>query len=402
LETVGILLVCYGSRGSALADSLSQSNNYKVELFIADKQKNPFNIKIAKEHAVIPSLDIEEIYKFVVKHRNKIDFAVIGPEAPIIDGVKDTLEAKAKIPTVSPSKKQALEGSKVKQRLLMEKICPEVNPRFRVFDSDGGLKKDSIKDKAKTWINELGGVERVVIKPDKPGFGKGVGVGGEHFRKMGEALLHFETLLVSGLKEKAIIEEKIEGEESSFQAWCDGNILIPMPDTRDYKRAFDGDLGPNTGGMGSYRDADDYLPFMNIHDYEKEVNVANKLLEHLKEGGRNPDLIGVPFYIAFIHTASDPKILEINSRPGDPEIMNILPTMETDMVDLCYNMLNGTLTQVKYLRKASVVTYTVPMTYGGYRKKYSGSNMVRLEEAYQSSSESEGKVQDILLIAFSI
>jgi phosphoribosylamine--glycine ligase len=127
-------------------------------------------------------------------------------------------------------------------------------------------------------------------------------------------------------------------------------------------------------------------------DRGKEVDSANKLLEFLKGGDRNQGLIGVPFYIAFIHTASNPKILEINSRPGDPEIMNILPTMETDLVDLCYDMINGTLTQVRYLKKASVLTYAVPMTYGGYRNNYSGESKVQLDKAYNLSSESGGNL----------
>ncbi len=391
MDKVGILVVCYGSRGVALADSLHCSNNYDVELFIADKQRNPFNAKIAKEHKVIPDLGVDEISAFAEKRKNEIDFAIVGPEAPIIDGVKDVLEGKAGITTICPSKSFALEGSKVRQRLLLEKHCPEVNPRFKVFNPEE-YSGTEIEKAVVSWINELGGVNHVVIKPDKPGFGKGVGVGGEHFFEINEAVAHFKTLLGNGLKEKVIIEEKVEGEESSFQAWCDGKVLLPMPDTRDYKRAFDGDEGPNTGGMGSYRDVEDWPPFMEKGDCEKEDDTANKLLECLKGGGRNQSLLGVPFYIAFIHTASNPKILEINSRPGDPEIMNILPTMENDLVDLCYDMINGTLTQVRYHKKASVVTYVVPMTYGGYRNSYSGDRLVRLEKAYKLSAESERNI----------
>jgi len=391
MEKARVLVVCYGARGVALADTLKRSTNYAVELFIADKQRNPHNARIAKEHRVIPDLNVDEICRFAEKWRSDLDFALIGPENPIIEGIKDALEGRLKIPTICPSKSYALEGSKVKQRLLLEEILPEANPRFKVFslEEEGGA---TILKKVERWIMELGGVEHVVIKPDKPGFGKGVGVGGEHFNTMREALSHFQSLLGDRLSEKVIVEEKVEGEESSFQAWCDGNVLVPMPDTRDYKRAYDGDMGPNTGGMGSYRNVEDHLPFMTSSDREKEVDIANKLLNHLKGEGHNPNLIGVPFYIAFIHTASTPKILEINSRPGDPEIMNILPTMETDLVDLCYDMVNGSLSQVKYRKEGSVVTYAVPMTYGGYRKTYSGDGRVDLTEAYRLSVESQGRL----------
>lgn len=391
MEKTRVLVVCYGARGVALADTLKRSTNYDVELFIADKQRNPHNARIAKEHRVIPDLNIEEICRFAEKWRSELDFALIGPENPIIEGVKDALEGRLKIPTICPSKSYALEGSKVKQRMLLEEVLPEANPRFKVFSLEEEGVSTTLKE-AERWIMELGGVERVVIKPDKPGFGKGVGVGGEHFNNMREALSHFQSLLGDGLTEKVIVEEKVDGEESSFQAWCDGKVLAPMPDTRDYKRAYDGDMGPNTGGMGSYRDVEDHLPFMSPSDREKEVNMANRLFNHLRGGGRNSNLIGVPFYIAFIHTASTPKILEINSRPGDPEIINILPTMETDLVDLCYDMVNGSLSQVKYRREASVVIYAVPMTYGGYRKTYSGESRVDLTEAYKLSFESQGRL----------
>lgn len=391
MERARVLVVCYGARGVALADTLKRSTNYAVDLFIVDKQKNPHNARIAKEHRVIPDLNVEEIYRSAEKWRDELDFALIGPENPIIEGVKDVLEGRLKIPTICPSQRYALEGSKVKQRLLLEEVIPEANPRFKVFSLEEEGKSAVLKD-VERWIMELGGVERVVIKPDKPGFGKGVGVGGEHFNTMREALGHFQSLLGDRLTEKVIVEEKVDGEESSFQAWCDGNALAPMPDTRDYKRAYDGDVGPNTGGMGSYRNIEDHLPFMSPSDREKEVNMANRLLNHLKNGGRNPNLLGVPFYIAFTHTASTPKILEINSRPGDPEIINILPTMETDLVDLCYDMVNGSLSHVKYRREASVVIYAVPMTYGGYRKTYSGDSKVDLTEAYRLSVESRGRL----------
>lgn len=341
-------------------------------------------------HKVIPDLNVKKIHIFAQKHRNKIGFAIAGSEAPIIAGLKDLLEGKLGIPTIAPSQRYALEASKANQRLLLEECFPDVNPRFKIFHIETRSDTAKVLRAAQRWIHELGGVHSIVIKPDKPGFGKGVGVGGEHFTEMKEALHHFKNLLGERLQETVIIEEKIEGEESSFQAWCDGKTLSVMPETRDYKRAFDGDTGPNTGGMGSYRNVDEWLPFMNPSDRANEIKVAQTLLNHLKNRGRNPNLLGVPFYIAFIHTSSTPKILEINSRPGDPEIMNILPTMDTDLVDVCFDMINGSLNQVRYLKKASVVTYAVPLTYGSYREKYSGDNKVRLEEAYRVSSQRKG------------
>jgi len=162
------------------------------------------------------------------------------------------------------------------------------------------------------------------------------------------------------------VEEKIEGEESSFQAFCDGKHLVPLPETRDYKRAFDGDKGPNTGGMGSYKDARDWLPFITPIDREKEIEIMERIFRKLRGRGSNPDLRGMPFYDAFIHTGRGPMILENNSRPGDPEIMNLLPIMKDDLVDVCFKILDGNLKRVEFEDDAVVVTYKAPPNYGGY------------------------------------
>jgi phosphoribosylamine--glycine ligase len=167
-----------------------------------------------------------------------------------------------------------------------------------------------------------------------------------------------------------IVEEKVEGEESSFQALCDGRHLTFLPETRDYKRAFDGDRGPNTGGMGSYKDSGEILPFMTKVDREKEIELVTKLFNELRKKAGKTDLRGVPFYDAFIHTSKGPRILENNSRPGDPEIQNILPLLKDDFVDICYKIIEGNLTNVSIDPKASVVTYKAPPDYGGYSSAF--------------------------------
>jgi len=162
-----------------------------------------------------------------------------------------------------------------------------------------------------------------------------------------------------------IIEEKIEGEESSFQAFCDGKHLAPLPDTRDYKRAFDGDKGPNTGGMGSYKNRGDALPFLTREDRVRELEIVTRIFERWRKKD-DSDLRGVPLYVAFMHTGKGLKILENNSRPGDPEIINILPILKDDFIDVCYKMLEGNLLRVELEKAATVVTYKVPPRYGGY------------------------------------
>jgi phosphoribosylamine--glycine ligase len=331
-------------------------------MYVADKQKNPFNLQKATEHTIISDLNVNEICRFAKKHKDEIDFGIVGPEKPIIDGIRDLIEKENNIPIICPTKEYAIEKSKVAQRQLFEKVVPEVNPRFKVFYPEKLRSEEAVKRELFSWLDEVG--NQVAVKPDTPAAGKGVGVWGDHFTTREELLDHFLANFKQGA---VIVEEKVEGEESSFQAFCDGKHLVPLPETRDYKRAFDDDKGPNTGGMGSYEDVGDVLPFMTSQNREAEVQIVNKIFQEMKGiTARNAALLGVPFYMAFIHTKDGPKILENNSRPGDPEIINILPLLKDDFIDVCFRMIEGSLTKVALEKKASVVTYKVPPTYGGY------------------------------------
>jgi len=361
MEKVGVLVVSYGSRAVAMIDAFCRSEKYNVEIFVADKQRNPFNAERAEAQAVIPDLDVEEISRFARRHRDRIDFGIVGPEKPIIHGVRDVVERETGIPMICPTREYAIEGSKVAQRRLFQDVVPEVNPKFRVFDPKEYRSVAEARRALWEWLDELD--NQVAVKPDSPVAGKGVGVWGDHFNTREQLFEHFQANYRQG---PVIVEEKVEGEESSFQAFCDGKHLVPLPETRDYKRAFDGDKGPNTGGMGSYKDVGDRLPFMTQADREKEIEIVEKTFKKLRGNGSNPGLRGIPFYVAFVHTGRGPKIFENNSRPGDPEIQNILPLLRDDFVDLCFKIIQGNLTRVKLEKRATVVTYKVPPTYSGY------------------------------------
>jgi len=365
MEKVGILVVSYGSRAAAMIDAFKRSEEYAPKLYVADKQKNPFNLKHAEKHVVIPDLNIKKIVKFAKRHEDNIEFGIVGPEKPIIAGLRDLLEKETDIRLICPTKRYALEASKIAQRELFQRVVPEVNPRFKVFDPKDYGSTSQVKKSVYSWLKELN--NQVAVKPNTATAGKGVGVWGDHFDIPEAVFEHFISNFEHG---PVIIEEKVEGEESSFQAFCDGKHLVSLPETRDYKRAFDGDKGPNTGGMGAYKNVGEILPFMTSGDREKEVELVNRVFKELKGKGSNPELMGVPFYVAFMHTSSGPKILEVNSRPGDPEIMNLLPALKDDFVEVCYNMLDGKLRKVDFLEKATVVTYKVPPNYGGYAKTY--------------------------------
>ncbi|MDW8039895.1 MAG: hypothetical protein RMJ03_00520 [Nitrososphaerota archaeon] len=394
MEKVGVLVVSYGAREVAMVDAFTRSTNYKVEVYVVDKQRNPFNVKKAAQHCVIPDLNVEDICKFAENHKDKLDFGVVGPEKPIIEGVRDVVEKRTGIPMICPTKEYAIEASKVQQRLLFQEIVPEVNPRFKIFKPEDYKTKEDAKNALYKWLDELGNL--AVVKPDKPAAGKGVGVWGDHFTTREQLFEHFWENLKHGA---VIVEEKIEGEESSFQAFCDGKHLAPLPETRDYKRAFDGDKGPNTGGMGSYKDVGDVLPFMTAADREKEIAIVNRIFEKWKAAD-NQALRGIPFYVAFMHTGKHPKILENNSRPGDPEIINILPILKDDFVDVCFKILDGALTRIEIENAATVAIYKVPPNYGGFEEtfpervsKVEVGTPVDLEKAYELSIKYDDKIR---------
>src|SRR4030066_366548 len=144
MEKTGVLVVSYGARETAMVDAFARSPNHKVELYIADKQRNPFNMEKAAKHVVIPDLNIEEICKFAENNKDKIDFAIVGPEKPIIEGVRDLVEQRTGIPVICPKQNCAIEVSKVQQRLLFQEIAPEANPRFKIFDpkDSGGTEEE--------------------------------------------------------------------------------------------------------------------------------------------------------------------------------------------------------------------------------------------------------------------
>jgi len=301
--------------------------------------------------------------------------------------LRNVVERKTGIQMICPTREYAIEGSKVTQRRLLQEIEPEINPRFRVFDRKDYRNENSVKRDLWKWLDELN--NQVAVKPDGTTAGKGVGIWGDHFTNRQELFQHFLSNYKYG---PVIVEEKIFGEESSFQAFCDGKHLVPLPETRDYKRAFEGDKGPNTGGMGSYKAVSDCLPFMTKKDRDREIEAMNRIFRKLKGRGTNLGLRGIPFYVAFMHTGKRLKILENNSRPGDPEIQNLLPILKDDFIDVCFKIIDGNLTKVEFDKKATVVIYKVPPTYGGKVKGFKGDKEVDLRDAYRLSNEHRGRM----------
>ena len=387
MKKVGILVVSYGARAGSMIDAFSRSENYDTQFFVADKQKNPFNVKMAKEHVVVSSLDINGICDFAKKHKDEINFGIVGPEGPIVDGVRDLVEKETGIKMICPTKEFALEGSKITQRKLIEDCYPLANPMFKVFDPKK-MSKDKAKKDLWSWLDLLN--NQVAVKPDKPAVGKGVGVWGDHFNTREDLFKHFLSIFEHG---PVIVEEKIEGEEFSLQFFSDGKHIVSTPAVRDYKRAFDEDKGPNTGGMGSYKDVSNLLPFMDESDWVEGINIGEKIFKKLRGNGSNPGLWGIPMYIAYTIAKSGLKVFEINSRAGMPEIQNLMPILKNDFVDVCFNIIDGKLTKLEFEPLASVVTYKVPPTYGGKEKEFTGDKKVDLTNAYELTKKYANKMK---------
>ncbi|MDE1854581.1 MAG: hypothetical protein KGI38_12665 [Thaumarchaeota archaeon] len=369
MDRVGILVVSKCLSSPPIVDAFSRSQKHRCDFYVVEKQANPFNLARAKVHAIVPDLNLRDIARFAKRHSTSIDFGFADTEDFVVQGGRDVLEEEAGVKVVSVTKEYALEGSKAGQRLLFERICPAFNPRFKVFDpAEYGDVERAVSD-FRRWAGE---VRSVVIKPDAPARGAGVGVGGNDFRTEDEMTSFFRGVYSKG---KVLVEEKVEGEESSFQAFSDGKHFVPAPMTRDYKRAFDEDKGRLTGGMGSFRDDRSYLPFVGSSEWEAVVRAEDSAFRKWKGKGSKPGLRGIVLYDALMHTGKGFKVLERNSRGGNTEFVNLLTTLEDDFVDVCFRILDGSLKGMRFRREASVVTCAVPLAYGTGDKNPGGQEI---------------------------
>ncbi len=339
-----VLLIGGGGREHAIAESIARSVKHP-ELFAAMSKKNPGIASLCKDFLLVKETD-PEVVDFALK--NKIELAIIGPEAPLAAGISDMLW-EAGIPVVGPRRLAAqIEFDKAWTREFMEKYGISGCPRFRVF-----RRGESGTDE---FIDELGDV---VIKPAGLTGGKGVHVMGDHFDIEGAKKYTREILKNDDL----VIEERLVGEEFTVQAFVDGRTLAFAPSVQDHKRAFEGDKGPNTGGMGSYSDSKEILPFMNASDYSEAKKIMKDTVNAITKE------TGIPYqgilYGQFMATAKGISVIEFNARFGDPEAMNVLPLLENDFLDVCSNIVSGTLDKisVEFKKKATVCKYAVPSGY---------------------------------------
>lgn len=345
---MNILIVGSGAREHVLAQTFKRSVQSPT-LFCCGNTLNPGIMAITKDYWLGDVTNVEAVLKAAINWQ--ISLAIIGPEAPLAQGLADALWA-ANIKTVGPKKKLAqIESSKGFARALMEKYAIPGLPRYQSFSEIAG---------AAAFLHELG-ENQYVIKVDSLMGGKGVKVGGEHLHSLPEALIFCQEIIASG--QSFIIEEKLIGQEFSFMCFCDGERIIPMPLVQDHKRAFKGDKGPNTGGMGSYSDANHSLPFLTEVEVSEAAMINQQIISALTKECN--DLYQGILYGSFIATARGIYVIEFNARFGDPEALNVLPLLNSDFVSLCEALVNSTLshTHVAFLNRATVCKYAVPDGY---------------------------------------
>ena len=344
---MNILVIGSGAREHAIVRALKRSPKEK-EIFCLGSNVNPGIAELCADLAVVNINDTHTITSYAKKRA--VDLAIIGPENPLAFGAADVLWGEG-IKVVGPRKDLAqIETSKAFTRNLFTEYNISGCPKYKTFSSLSGVEE---------FLDELG--ENYVVKYDGLAGGKGVKVSGDHLHSHDDAKIYCQELVEKG--GVFVVEEKLIGQEFSLMSFCDGENLKHMPAVQDHKRAYEGDTGPNTGGMGTYSDGDHSLPFLTKYDVNQahEINVATaKALKNKFGDGYRGVLYG-----GFITTADGVKLIEYNARFGDPEAINVLSLLESDFIEICNGITDGRLNRVdvRFKNKATVCKYAVPEGY---------------------------------------
>jgi phosphoribosylamine--glycine ligase len=343
-----VLLIGSGGREHALAWKLAASP-LLTRLYAA-----PGNPGIAQDAEVVDLKITDHAAVEAFCRSEKIDLVVVGTEAPLVAGMADHLEA-AGIKVFGPSAKAAqLEGSKS----FTKHICADnkiPTARFAEF-------RDA--EAARKHIREHGAP--IVLKADGLHAGKGVIVA----MTMDEALGALDEVFAMGRDAPVVIEEFLEGEEASFFCLIDGEKIAPLASAQDHKRVFDGDRGPNTGGMGAYSPTPVMTPALEQRALEEIVRPTARAMARA----------GMPYrgvlYAGLILTREGPKLIEYNVRFGDPECQVLMLRLKDDLLTLLLAACDGTLDKVS-VRWRDDHAITVVLATKGYPAAYQSGSEIR-------------------------
>ncbi|KYH27228.1 phosphoribosylamine--glycine ligase [Halalkalicoccus paucihalophilus] len=364
-----VLLVGGGGREHAIARALEGSD---CDLYACADNRNPGIARIAAGFETLDTTNTSAVRTYAEEVGATL--AAIGPEAALQAGVADAL-AEAGVYPFGPSAEAArIETDKAYQRRFMREHDISGCPAFETFEDT---------EAACEYIDSSS--TDLAVKPAGLTGGKGVKVIGDQVTKEGAK----EYLREEGY-ERVVLEERFVGEEFTVQGLVANGSLRVTPAVQDHKRAYEGDEGPNTGGMGSYSDAGLELPFMSEDEYREAVGILDETVAALG------DYTGV-LYGQFMLTAEGVKVVEFNARFGDPEAMNTLPVMNTDFLDVLVAAREGdALPQLSFAPRATVCKYAVPE---GYPEEPQGDTRITIDEesvarAGRATGQSSGEGSD--------
>jgi phosphoribosylamine---glycine ligase len=342
---MNVLVVGKGGREHALAWKLAQSPSV-TEVYVAPGNEGMLGVAKRLPYS---ETDFDGLVEWATK--NEVGLVVIGPEQPLVEGLADRC-AEAGLKVFGPTQSAAiLEGSKSFSKDLMAKYhIPTAT--YKVFTSE---------DAAISHVQEVGAP--IVIKADGLAAGKGVTVA----LTTSEALAAVHASLGDQVFGQAgasiVVEEFLEGEEFSLMAFVNGTTVTPLVLAQDHKRAFDGDQGPNTGGMGAYSPVPQ-IP-QSVVDVAIETILKPTAEAMVKEGRPYQGVL----YAGLIATADGPKVIEFNCRFGDPETQVILPRLESDLAQVFLSVIDGEAPDLVWSEKAACGVVLASEGYPGTYQK---------------------------------
>lgn len=356
---MNVLVIGSGGREHALAWKIAQSPRVR-KVYCAPG--NPGIARLDKGECVpIGVNDFDAIERFIEEH--EVSLTVVGPEDPLVKGLVDRLSAQGHAAFGPSAGAARLEGSKAFAKAFMQKYGIPTSRYAEFEDAESAI----------AYVRAQGAP--IVVKADGLAAGKGVTVA----RDVAEAEKAIREAMVDRVfgeaGAKVVVEECLVGEEASILAFCDGTTVAPLPSSQDHKAVYDGDLGPNTGGMGAYSPAPVVTP-------ELEETIATEILWPVLRGMAQE---GTPYrgilYAGLMITADGPKVIEFNVRFGDPETQVLLPRMVSDLLPVLEACCAGTLGAVN-VEYASGPCVAVVMASGGYPKDYEkGKAITGIEDA---------------------
>ncbi|HAR63358.1 MAG: phosphoribosylamine--glycine ligase [Candidatus Margulisiibacteriota bacterium] len=340
-----VLVVGSGGREHAIVWKLAQSPIVK-EIYCAPGNAGTSEIANA---VAINADDIEALLSFVKE--KAIDLTVVGPEIPLINGIVDTFNA-AGLNIIGPNKDAAqLEGSKV--------FCKNILKKYNIPTAQFESFSDAAS--AKSYIKQVGAP--IVVKADGAAAGKGVTVAMTVEEALDAVNKMMEEKIFGEAGNNIVIEEFLQGEETSILAFCDGITILPMASAQDHKRIFDNDEGPNTGGMGAYSP----VPIVTS---ELESEIQETILKPTIDALRKEGILfrGILF-AGLMLTKDGPKVIEYNVRFGDPETQVVLPRMKNDLAEVFNAIIENKLADIK-LSWDTKFSVGVVMAAQGYPENY--------------------------------